>query len=106
MPVNPFKSFIDQLRAHVASRASERTQTPVLIVTIEEILKDECWLVRYGDKGLTMYIVRHGEFYALTANDMGLTPGSDEKVDTYVERYAGAVLRSRLREQGNNTKTP
>jgi hypothetical protein len=104
MSINPLRSFIDQLRTHVATKAKDATQTPVLIITIEEILEDECWLVRYGNN-MTMYIIQGGEFTALSAADMGLTPGSDEAADTYAERYAGAVLRSRLREQGQQ-KTP
>ena len=100
MPVNPLRSIIDQLRTHIASEAAKHIQTPAFIVTIEEILKDECWLVRHGNTGLTMYVIRNGEFYALTAQDM-----FGEAADTYTERLAGVMLRSRIREQGN-TKTP
>lgn len=100
MPVNPFKSLTDQLRAHITNEAAKHVQAPVHIVTIEEVMKDECWLVRHGNTGMTMYIIRHGEFYALTAQDMFA-----EHVDTYTERYAGAVLRSRIGEQGQQ-KTP
>jgi hypothetical protein len=95
---------MDQLRTRIVTNAAEHTQTPVLVITIEEIIKDACWLVRY-DNVMRMYVIREGAFCALSEEDMGLAPGSDETADTYIERYAGAVLRS-LMENGGDTKIP